>query len=82
MDVDYFPRNVGRSCCPFPETTYSWNGGSARYIANDHSLLLDCPVKGNVVFSMAVSQKAGPVNDLAHCRPFSVEPLYMIGTAR
>jgi len=55
MDMDDFPRNAGDLCCPFPETTYNWTV----QLQLVPSLLLDCPAKGYVVFSMAAPQRRG-----------------------
>jgi len=49
MDVDELPPEYREDlCCPFPETCYNW------MVLQAPSLLLDCPVKGNAIFSMAV----------------------------
>ncbi len=56
MDMDELPPEYLEDlCCPFPETCNNW------MVLPAPSLLLDCPVKGYVVFSMAAS-KGGAIS--------------------
>jgi hypothetical protein len=71
MDVDELPPEYREDlCCPFPEACYNW------MVLPAPSLLLDCPVKGYAIFSMAAS-KAGAILIVCQLKTLEMLSLYI-----